>query len=159
MIGIRPMTAEDTAAAAGLEAQAFSEPWSEEAFRETLQYDYAYYYVACIFDSANAGDNDSIGIDSNSVIGICGLRNIAGEGEITNVAVREDCRRQGVAETLLKEVLKKGSELGIQDFTLEVRSGNTAAIRLYEKLGFKNEGIRKNFYANPTEDAVIMWKR
>lgn len=155
MIGVRPMTAEDAAAAAKLEEQAFSEPWSEEAFRETLQYDYAYYYVAWMWEQETGKDNSS----SNAVIGICGLRNIAGEGEITNVAVHEDYRRRGVAEALLEEALRKGRELGIRDFTLEVRSSNKAAIHLYEKIGFRKEGIRKNFYTAPTEDAVIMWKR
>lgn len=151
MIKIRPMRETDASAAAELEAQVFSEPWSESAFCETLTYDYTYYYTA----KEDALEHTEEG---GELIGICGLRNIAGEGEITNVAVRGDYRRKGIAELLLRETLKKGNEIGIRKFTLEVRSSNIPAIRLYEKLGFRSEGMRKNFYANPTEDALIMWK-
>ncbi len=146
MIRVRRMEAKDAGAAARLEAENFSRPWSEQAFLDTLSCEYAYYYVA---------ETEAEGL----VIGLCGLRSLAGEGEITNVAVQESFRRKGVAGMLLDAVLAKGRELGIQAFTLEVRRGNNPAIRLYQKYGFRGEGVRRDFYEKPREDALIMWKR
>jgi ribosomal-protein-alanine N-acetyltransferase len=60
---------------------------------------------------------------------------------------------------MLKRVLEDGVKLGIEAFTLEVRRGNLPAVRLYEKFGFAQEGVRRDFYENPREDALIMWKR
>lgn len=144
MIIVRRMKEHDVQEAARLEAENFSEPWSERAFLETLQCDYAYYYVAEW---------------EKRIVGICGLRNIAGEGEITNVVTDGNYRRRGIAEALLQSVLKDGADMGIEAFTLEVRATNQPAISLYEKYGFESAGARKNFYSNPTEDALIMWKR
>ncbi|NLL77759.1 MAG: ribosomal protein S18-alanine N-acetyltransferase [Clostridiales bacterium] len=144
MITIRRMQEKDVRRASELEKENFSEPWSEKAFLETINLDYAHYYVA------EAGEK---------VIGICGLRNIAREGEITNVVVDKSFRRQGVAEMLLSKVLEDGKTQGIEAFSLEVRAGNEPAIYLYKKFGFEKEGVRKNFYEKPKEDALIMWKR
>ncbi len=144
MVTVRRMEERDIKAAARLEAENFSVPWSEQAYADTLLCDYAYYFVA---------------EEGREVIGVCGLRNIAGEGEITNVVVSEPFRRRGTAGMLLETVLTAGAALGIEDFTLEVRCGNRPAICLYEKFGFKNEGIRRNFYDKPKEDAIIMWRR
>lgn len=141
---IRQMEERDAGAAARLEADNFGTPWSRKAFTETLRCSYAYYYVA---------------LEAEDVIGICGLRNIAGEGEITNVVVDAGYRGRGIAQALLQKALERGNELGVEAYTLEVRESNRAAIKLYEKFGFKNEGIRKGFYEKPREDAVIMWKR
>lgn len=142
---IRAMGQQDIVEAAALEALCFSEPWTVKNFEETLQLNYAYYFIAL-----NKEGN---------MIGCAGLRNIAGEGEISNVVVSPLFRRQKVAEGLLKQLLKQGESLGITEYTLEVRASNEAAISLYKKLGFKPEGNRKNFYHGPIEDALIMWKR
>jgi ribosomal-protein-alanine N-acetyltransferase len=144
LIIVRRMEEKDILRAEELEKDNFSEPWSQKAFRETIHLDYAYYFVA---------------EEGESVIGICGLRDIAGEGEITNVVVDKNYRKQGIAEMLLEKALDEGRMHGIEAFTLEVRAGNEPAIRLYRKLGFESEGIRKNFYEMPKEDALIMWKR
>lgn len=144
-IGIRRMTAEDVSAAAALELECFSEPWSERAYEDTLANENALYLVAEGRDGILAG--------------MCGLLDILGEGDISNVAVREEFRRRGIAERMLSELLARGRERGITGFTLEVRASNAAAIRLYEKLGFACEGRRKNFYEKPREDALILWKR
>lgn len=157
MLNIRRMEERDVCQAAALEAANFSDPWTEKAFLESLQLDYAFYYVA---EEGAAGQPLSREIEKrNGVVGICGLRNIAGEGEITNVAVDRCHRRRGVAAAMLGRVLEDGAKLGIEAFTLEVRCGNLPAIRLYEKFGFKQEGIRRGFYENPREDALILWKR
>ncbi len=144
MITIRRMMQADVDRAAEIEKDNFSMPWTKKDFQETLQLSYAFYYIA---------------EEEGKIIGICGLRNIAGEGEVTNVAVDRSFRRRGAAKLLLAEVLREGKKQGIEAFTLEVRAGNEAAIRLYETFGFQKDGSRKNFYENPTEDALIMWKR
>ncbi len=93
------------------------------------------------------------------IVGLCGVRNISGDGEITNVSVSGDVRRMGTGYKMLVQLIQRGYGIGINDYTLEVRSSNAAAIRLYEKLGFKSEGVRPGFYDDPKDDAVIYWKR
>lgn len=141
---IRRMTTEDAANAASLESICFSEPWSVAVYEQTLQLPFAHYYAAEL---------------NGQIIGTVGLQILGGDGEISNVAVLPAYRKQGVASDLLHAALEYGQQIGTHDFTLEVRSGNTAAIALYEHYGFVTEGIRRNFYTNPNEDALIMWKR
>lgn len=131
-------------AASKLEEAAFSMPWKVMDFLEMIEKTYAYYFVA---------DSDG------SIVGIIGFRDIAGEGEITNVVVDEACRRCGVGRLLVEKALAKAKELGISDVTLEVRASNEGAIKLYEEFGFKQEGVRPHFYERPDEDALIMWRR
>lgn len=142
---IRKMTPEDVPAAAALEQECFSQPWSEDAYLHTLADENALYLAA---------KNEN-----GELAGVCGLLNILGEGDISNVAVAKPFRRQKIAERMLEELLRQGKERGISEFTLEVRASNEAAIRLYEKFGFVFEGCRKNFYEKPREDALILWKR
>lgn len=144
VINIRKMTIEDVKAVAELEKANFSEPWSENVYRQTLELDGVVYVVA---------------EDGEQIVGACGVRNIVGEGEITNVMTDSKYRRQKIAEKMLTELFEEGSKIGISDFTLEVRKSNYPAILLYEKLGFVTEGVRPEFYSHPTEDALIMWKR
>ncbi len=146
-INIRRMTPEDVPVVAALEKKCFSMPWSEKAYLETLANENALYLVA-----------ESDGAEKR-IVGMCGVLDILGEGDISNVAVEEDFRRQGIAKKLLQELLVQGESRGIDAFTLEVRATNKEAIGLYEKFGFVLEGVRKNFYENPKEDAFIMWKR
>lgn len=128
-----------------LEKEIFGEDaWSEDDFRETICCDYAYYLVAK---------------DGDEVIGCAGLRNMCGDADITNVFVRKEYRRRGIAEEMLKKLMTDSAGIGARNFTLEVRSSNTPAISLYEKLGFVSEGIRPGFYDHPKEDAVIYWIR
>ena len=141
---IKELTKEDVGAAAKLEAKTFSMPWKASDFLEMVNADYAHYYVAVI---------------GKRTVGILGLRNIAGEGEITNVVVEKSERRKNIASLLMETALEKCDELGIKDVTLEVRISNTPAIKLYEKFGFKEEGIRPSFYEKQKEDALIMWRR
>ena len=67
-------------------------------------------------------------------------------------------RKKGIGEKLFCAFLEEGIKKGMTAFTLEVRAGNKGAVALYEKCGFENVGTRKNFYDNPKEDAIIMWK-
>jgi len=146
MITIREMTLADVERVCVLEEMAFSMPWHKESFVEMIENKDALYLVA---------DDEQSG-----VIGCCGVRSIVGEGDITNVVVHPDFRQKGVAYKMLTQLLLRGEQdFGIKEFTLEVRYSNIGAIHLYEKLGFVSEGIRKNFYEEPVEDALIMWKR
>ena len=146
MITIREMTLADVDRVCVLEEMAFSMPWHKESFVEMIENKDALYLVA---------DDEQSG-----VIGCCGVRSIVGEGDITNVVVHPDFRQKGVAYKMLMQLLLRGEQdFGIKEFTLEVRYSNIGAIHLYEKLGFVSEGIRKNFYEEPVEDALIMWKR
>ena len=141
---IRPMIRDDAEGAGALEAAVFSMPWKTEDFIEMIEAPYAYYYVATV---------------EGKVVGVCGLRDIAGEGEITNVVVDPLYRRCNIARKMLNEVLLKARKLNLSDITLEVRVSNEGAIKLYESFGFVGEGVRPRFYEKPTEDALIMWKR
>lgn len=143
-MNIRPMECQDVKQVAALEQQTFSQPWSEHAFLDMVDKENVCYLVA--------EENDD-------VVGYCGVHHVLGEGEITNVAVAEKMRNRGIGYAMLTELFERGRQMGVEAFTLEVRAGNAAAIHMYEKLGFVTEGIRKNFYEKPREDALIMWKR
>lgn len=93
------------------------------------------------------------------VVGCCGFTNSFGEGNIDNVVVDAAYRGLGIAQEMLRKVLAIGEAQGVEAFTLEVRVSNETAIHVYEKLGFKSEGIRPRFYEKPVEDAMIMWRR
>lgn len=144
MLLIREMKADDVEIVSKIESEVFSMPWSAKDFLEMVEADYAYYYVAEV---------------DGEIAGCCGIRNIAGEGEITNVVVAPPHRKKGIALKMMEYMLERAVEVGIGDCTLEVRVSNQPAIRLYERLGFKGEGVRPHFYDKPDEDALIMWKR
>ncbi len=139
---IRRMTEGDLSEVIAIEQDSFSDPWREEDFRSSLLDEKNSYLVAVMEDH---------------VVGYCGCWGIAGEGDIYNVAVKKEFRRQGIGEKLLRTLIQTSATRGITSFTLEVRASNTAAISLYQSLGFEAAGIRKDFYTKPKEDAVIMW--
>ena len=95
---------------------------------------------------------------SGRVVGYIGVWKIVDEGHITNVAVSPDYRRMQIGSALLKTMLEITAEEGIVRHTLEVRTGNEAAIGLYEKFGFETAGVRKGYYEDNGEDALIMWR-
>lgn len=144
MIVYRKMRAEDVPFISRLEEETFSMPWSAASFLTMIEKEDTEYFVA---------EEDGL------LLGGCGLLLVAGEGNITNVVVAPKARRRGVATGLLTCLMEAGNRAGLKAYTLEVRASNTAAIGLYEKLGFVSEGIRPHFYEKPTEDAMIMWKR
>ncbi|NLY48472.1 MAG: tRNA (adenosine(37)-N6)-threonylcarbamoyltransferase complex dimerization subunit type 1 TsaB [Clostridiales bacterium] len=139
---IRDMTVNDVDEVYGIEKETFSEPWSRASFTESLSDPNNTYLVA------EADDK---------IVGYCGFWGIAGEGHICNVAVRQEYRNREIGYTMLKELIARAKSKGIASMTLEVRSSNQPAINLYKKLGFTEAGTRKNFYAKPVEDAIIMW--
>ena len=137
------MTADDISQVAEIERQIFSIPWSEKAFKDSMESDNTIYIVAK---------------EDNNVTGYAGMYLSFEEGNITNVAVNPSSRRKGIGEKIVRDILNRAYEKGVRDVFLEVRETNSAAIALYEKIGFKEEGIRKNFYEKPKENALIMWK-
>lgn len=142
-MNIRYMRKEDLDQVLGIEQTLFSKPWSKQDFLDALLKKENLYIVA---------------EDKEQILGYCGLWGVAGEGQITNVAVKKEYQGKGIATSLFDDILKKGEMIELQAYTLEVRESNVRAIHLYEKMGFVSAGLRKNFYELPTEDAVIMWK-
>lgn len=142
----RELTLEDIDQVCVIEEETFSMPWHKESFIDMVNNPNAIYLVAS---------------DDSGVIYACaGALSVVGEGNICNIAVKNDYRGQGIGERLVRELLAKGiKEFDITEFTLEVRVSNSAARALYEKLGFVCEGIRPGYYEKPTEDACIYWLR
>lgn len=142
---IREMQIQDVEQVTALEEACFSMPWRKQDFLDILSNKNRIYLVA---------------VENEKILGGCMLTDIVGEGDISNVAVWEELRGQGIATALLQEILQIGTQQrGMKAYTLEVRQSNAPAIALYEKAGFVSEGIRPNFYEKPKEHAVIMWKR
>ena len=96
--------------------------------------------------------------DNDRVVGYAGLQAVLDEGYITNVAVRPECRKQGVASKLLQVFLDFAEGNHLAFLSLEVRASNYDAIALYGSRGFRSVGRRKNYYEHPKEDAIIMTK-
>ena len=143
-VRIVPMKTEHLDEVAALERECFTTPWSRNMLAEELD---------------NALSAFLVALDGNGrVAGYAGVQVVLDEGYITNVAVRPDCRRRGVAGQLLDvfESFAAGNHLAF--LTLEVRESNYAAIALYGSRGFRGEGRRKNYYDHPKEDAIIMTK-
>ena len=124
-----------------IEQQCFSLPWTEAMLRMQLQPDSHVFLTA-----------ETEGV----VVGYIGMLYVLDEGYISNVAVRPDFRRRGVAEALLRALEARSRALRLSFLTLEVRAGNAAAVALYEKRGYRVVGRRKNYYEKPTEDAILM---
>lgn len=117
-----------------------TEAWSENGITETLNRN-GHYFVAEI---------------DGKIVGHGGFTAILDEGDITNIAVRPEFRRKGLASKILEAMIDSANKQNLSFLTLEVRSQNTPAIRLYEKYGFTVRGERKNFYREPTDNAKIM---
>lgn len=182
-IYIRRMREEDIPQAVEIEQICFTRPWSKSIFKATLLLPYAAYYVAVEEDAdqpakqpfepdrkemvlkQNADQLSELSPKQNAaqsperVVGICGVKKIFEEGEISNVAVHPEFRGRGISRQMLETLLQEARDDGVEDFTLEVRAGNDVAIRLYESLGFLTEGVRPHFYDKPVEDGLIMWLR
>lgn len=139
---IRKMQPEDLAEVCKIEKDNFSLPWSEKSFLESMEREDTVFLVA---------------LEDEDVAGYIGCYCIAGAGEITNVAVKASHRRKGIGGKLLQKLYEEGAGLDTREYFLEVRESNEAAIGLYLRQGFVKEGIRKNFYEKPVENAVIMW--
>jgi ribosomal-protein-alanine N-acetyltransferase len=140
----RCMTVEDIPQVHLVERKCFPNPWSKNIFfSELTRNDAAIYLVALV---------------GERVVGYAGMWIILDEGHITNIGVDPAYRRQGIGQGLLDELTKFGVARGVCAMTLEVRVSNAGAQALYTKLGFEPKGIRKEYYQDDKEDALIMWR-
>ncbi|WP_066638321.1 ribosomal protein S18-alanine N-acetyltransferase [Desulfolucanica intricata] len=127
-----------------IEKKCFLTPWSRYAFTyEILQNDFAHYIVALV---------------DNQVVGYAGMWVVIDEAHITNVAVHPNYRGKQIGESLMKQMFIRAALRGAAKMTLEVRRSNEPAKRLYTQMGFKEYGVRKGYYSDTNEDAIIMWK-
>lgn len=143
-ITIRPMQKADVDDVITIEEKAYGKHhWSKDSFLSELSNDLARYFSA--FD------------EDGNLVAYAGSWQILEEAHITNIAVTPDCRRKSIGEALLKAIIDQCYKDGVKYITLEVRVGNKPAISLYEKYGFKSLGVRKGYYQDNNEDALIMW--
>lgn len=140
---IRPMNMADVAAVCALEEVSFSLPWPADAFeRELTLNEHAHYYVL-----ETAG----------GVVAYCGMWVVFDQVQITNIAVLPEVRGCGFGSRLFSFMIEKARELGGTALSLEVRVSNTKAMGMYKKFGLQPGGIRKGYYADNQEDALVMW--
>lgn len=137
----RRMEENDCQAVEALFQDCFSHPWKKEAIGNTLLMED---YVSLVAET------------DGQIVGYIGYRSALDEADITNVAVSPDQRRKGIGRQLLNTLLETAADTGISNLYLEVRVSNEAAVNLYERAGFRVCGQRKNYYAEPEEDAWLM---
>jgi [ribosomal protein S18]-alanine N-acetyltransferase len=126
-----------------IEELSFATPWTRQSFENELNLNqFAVYLVL---------------EKEGQVIGYCGMWLIVDEAHITNIAVLPEFRGQKLGEAILRMIMEVAKKRGAKTMTLEVRVSNTVAQSLYRKLGFMNGGIRKNYYTDNYEDALVMW--
>lgn len=142
-VKIRFMEERDLEAVGELEKQCFSDPWSVKLLQDGMESQWDTFWVALV---------------EENVIGYSNLRVLSDEGELERIAVDAKWRRLGVGRKLMEAMENFAENHQVSAVTLEVRSQNTAARRLYESYGFQEAGIRKRYYRNPDDDAVIMWQ-
>ena len=143
MITLCNMTAQHVAQVAALEKMCFADPWSENSVAAELEHDYSVWIVA---------------LEDETVVGYVGAQVSFEEADMMNVAVHPDHRRKGIAEAVIQELIARLKQRQCEGLSLEVRASNTPAITLYEKMEFIQVGLRKNYYRNPKEDALILRK-
>jgi len=148
-----------------IEKEAFSPPWTYDALLEELNKDDSYFIVA-INDTAEpspCAPCDKAEEPSPCfpcfATGFAILRQVGDDGELLKIAVDKQARGKGIGDLLISAVLETAGNKAFPSVFLEVRSGNTAAIRLYEKHGFKTVRVRKNYYNDPVENAIVMIRR
>lgn len=128
---------------AQLEKLCFSDPWSENSIASELDNRLSHWLVA---------------LEGDEVVGYVGSQTVIDATDMMNIAVHPDHRRRGIAEALIIALEEQLRHRGSKMLLLEVRASNAPAIALYEKLGFAQVGLRKNYYRNPKEDALILRK-
>ena len=144
MIHYRKMTPEDVEPVYAIELATFPAPWTLDSFHyEMRENQFSHYIVA---------ENEA-----GKIIGFCGIWIVIDSAQITNVAVLEEARGLGIGEQLMREAIQAAKAGGAETMSLEVRVTNTVAQNLYRKLQFQDGGIRKGYYTDNGEDALVMW--
>ena len=141
---VRKMEKNDLQAVHAIEQASFITPWSFQSLKGELKNKLAYYCVA---------ETDS------RIVGYAGMWSIFDESHITNVAVDSEYRRQGIGKAIMEHMVEAAKSRGATSMTLEVRANNTAAQTLYFNMGFVRGGLRRGYYTDTNEDALILWKQ
>lgn len=139
----REMLVEDLDQVVDIEQNLFSVPWTKEGFLTYLMKKDTMFFVV---------------EEKERILGYCSIMTVLDEGDILNVAVRSDRQKEGIGQFLVDSMLRMAEMQGIRLVHLEVRQGNGTARRLYQRLGFKEDGLRRDYYENPVENAVLMTK-
>lgn len=141
---VRPMGCEDIGAAAKIEQECFSESWSENLLRSGLE---------------NSLDSYLVYQEGKEILGYCVLRVLGDEGELQRIAVLPKAQGRGIARKLMDAMAGLARLKGAREISLEVRESNERAISLYKSYGFEKEAVRRGYYHDPPEAALIMWNR
>lgn len=152
---IRPLTAADLPAVMRIEQVSYSTPWPESSFQGLLNRTDTALFVAEVEQSRSDGGAD-VAPTPVEIAGYAVCWAVFDQGELGNIAVAPAWRHQGVARLLLERVIRTMRERGVRELYLEVRLTNKIAQHLYRAYGFREVGIRRAYYSNPTEDALVM---
>ena len=139
----REMLVEDLDQVMEIENDLISPPWTREGFFTFLLKDENMFFVV---------------EEKGQILGYCSMQTVLDEGDILNVAVTRDRQKEGIGYFLVDSMLMLAAARGIHIVHLEVRESNGSARRLYQRLGFKEDGFRKNYYTEPVENAILMTK-
>ena len=142
-IAVRPMVMTDVDGVMAVEHDSFLTPWSRSAFEEELAQNRLARYI--------------VAVENGEIVGYAGTWLVINEAHVTNVAVSGQRRREGIGRLLMQKLMELARDNDMESMTLEVRVSNAAARHLYEQLGFVEAGIRKNYYSETKEDALILW--
>ncbi len=142
-ITVRPMVMRDVDGVMAVEHDSFLTPWSRSAFEEELAQNRLARYI--------------VAEENGMIVGYAGTWLVINEAHVTNVAVSSQRRREGIGRMLMQKLMELARENGMESMTLEVRVSNAAARHLYAQMGFVAAGIRKNYYSETKEDALILW--
>jgi len=142
-VEVGPMTAADISAVVEIEQRSFPTPWPRDAYYHELDHNRTAVYLVARRDDI--------------IVGYAGMWVVMDEAHITTIAVDPPSRGQGIGERLLIALIEKAAERGARWLQLEVRRSNTAAQNLYRKYGFRDVGVRRHYYSDNGEDALVMW--
>ncbi|MGP4042605.1 ribosomal protein S18-alanine N-acetyltransferase [Gracilibacillus sp. D59] len=142
-VQFRKMDVSDIEAVKEIDKRSFPIPWPDDIYEEELtKNQYAQYFVATL---------------NEKVVGFCGSWMVLDEAQITNIAIDPDYRGKGYGQGLFQYVINNAVARGIHHLSLEVRVSNITAQKMYKKFGLKPGGIRKNYYSDNQEDALVLW--
>lgn len=141
---VRALGRADLGEVVAIEAESFTNPWTRAMFEEELR-------------RGDIGRAWVARLPGMGAVGYCLGWLVAGELHISNVAIRPDVRHRGLGRRLIVAVLREAAGQGARASTLEVRRSNIAARNLYEQLGFRETGVRRHYYTDPVEDALVLW--
>jgi len=142
-VRIVPMRRRQLRAVVRIEEECYPRPWSATLFLSEL--------------AQRASRRYTVAALGPLVVGYCGLMLVGSEGHVTTLTVDPAWHRRGIATLLLLDLARAAVALGVKDLTLEVRVSNTPAQALYRRFGFAPAGVRRNYYAETNEDAIVMW--